>query len=261
MPTAILTTKLYIPAPQPNIVLRPRLTQQLNQAFGPHDNFARKLTLISAPAGFGKTTLISEWVSQRPQDTSQKVERSEVDPSSLSLLPAKVAWLSLEEGDNDLTRFLTYLVAALQTVAPELGQTVLHTLQSPQPPPTEALLTTLLNEITALSENIVLVFDDFHVIESQSIEKALTFLLEHLSPQMHLVIVTREDPRLPLPRLRARLIQRLNEALSPEGEFIRRLTLVSAPAGFGKTTLVSEWVNQKDEGRSQPAQRQESAYG
>ncbi|MCI0729526.1 MAG: LuxR family transcriptional regulator, partial [Chloroflexi bacterium] len=191
MSTPILATKLYIPPPRPKVVLRPRLIERLNEGLGQNQGFGRKLTLISAPAGFGKTTLVSEWVAgcQRP-----------------------AAWLSLDEGDNDPTRFLAYLVAALQTLAlsgvegmaATIGQGVLGVLQSPQPPPTESILTALLNEITALPNNFVLVLDDYHVIEANPIDHALTFLLEHLPPQMHLVIATREDPQLPLARLRGR---------------------------------------------------------
>jgi LuxR family maltose regulon positive regulatory protein len=148
-----------------------------------NEGLHRKMTLISAPAGFGKTTLVSEWVAacERP-----------------------AAWLSLDEGDNDPSRFLTYLVAALQTITTNLGEGVLGVLQSPQPPPTEAILTTLLNEITTVPHDFVLVLDDYHVIDAKPIDLALTFLLEHLPTQMHLVIATREDPQLPLPRLRAR---------------------------------------------------------
>ena len=179
MSTPILATKLYIPPPRPKIVLRPRLIERLNEGL----SSGRKLTLISASAGFGKTTLVSEWVAgcERP-----------------------VAWLSLDEGDNDPTRFLTYLVAALQTIAPNIGAGVLAALQSPQPPPTESILTALLNEITTIPDNFILVLDDYHVIDSKPVDNALTFLLEHLPPQMHLVIATREDPPLPLARLRAR---------------------------------------------------------
>ena len=178
---------LYIPPPRPKIVLRPRLIERMNEGFPS----GRKLTLISASAGFGKTTLVSEWLAG--------CERS-------------VAWLSLDEGDNDPTRFLTYLVAALQTlalskvegIAANIGAGVLGALQSPQPPPTESILTALLNEIAAIPDNFVLVLDDYHVIDAKPVENALAFLLEHLPPQMHLVIATREDPHLPLARLRAR---------------------------------------------------------
>jgi LuxR family transcriptional regulator, maltose regulon positive regulatory protein len=177
MSTPILATKLYIPPPQLRVVLRPRLTERLNQ--GMH----RKLTLISAPAGFGKTTLLSEWLAS--------CERPAV-------------WLSLDEGDSDPTRFLAYLVAALQTIAADIGEGVLGALQSPQPPPTESILTTLLNEITTIEDDFVLVLDDYHSTDARAVDDALAFLLEHLPPGMHLIIATREDPHLPLARLRAR---------------------------------------------------------
>jgi LuxR family maltose regulon positive regulatory protein len=115
-----------------------------------------------------------------------------------------VAWLSLDEGDNDPARFISYLVAALQTIKVGIGEGLLVALQSPQPPSSEALLTTLLNEITTLPEHFILVLDDYHVIDAQAVDKALTFLIEHLPTQMHLVITTREDPQFPLARLRAR---------------------------------------------------------
>jgi len=110
----------------------------------------------------------------------------------------------MDEGDNDPTRFLTYLVAALQTIVENMGEGVLGVLQSPQPPPTESILTALINEITTFPENFTLVLDDYHIIDAEAVENALTFLLEHLPPQMHLIITTREDPDLPLPRLRVR---------------------------------------------------------
>src|SRR5207248_1113746 len=182
MPTPILATKLYIPRLRPNVVSRPRLIERLNEGL------YRKLTLISAPAGFGKTTLVSEWV--------EGIER----PGARR---ARTAWLSLDEGDNDPARFLAYLVAALQTIAAHIGEGVLGALQSPQPPPTEAILMALLNEITTLPDNFVLVLDDYHMIDAKPVDIALTYLVEHLPPQMHLVIATREDPQLPLARLRA----------------------------------------------------------
>ncbi len=182
MSMPILATKLYIPPPRPKIVLRPRLIERLNEALH------LKLTLISAPAGFGKTTLVSEWVAG--------CER--LEPK------VRAAWLSLDEGDNDPARFLAYLVAALQTIAANIGTGVLGTLQAPQPPPIESILTVLLNEISALPDNFVLVLDDYHVIDAKPVDHALTFLVEHLPPQIHLVIATREDPDLPLARLRAR---------------------------------------------------------
>src|SRR6266851_838508 len=177
MSTPILATKLYIPPPRPSVVSRPRLLDRLNEGL------YRKLTLISAPAGFGKTTLVSQWLAGGAR-------------------PA--AWLSLDEGENDLTRFLTYLVAAVQTLAATIGAGVVSALLSPQPPPPASILTALLNDLTTISDQFVLVLDDYHVIEAKAVDQALTYLVEHLPPQMHLVIVTREDPQLPLARLRAR---------------------------------------------------------
>ena len=178
MSATILATKLYIPPPQPKLVHRPRLVERLN------DGMQRKLTLVSAAAGFGKSTLVSTWIADGQR---------------------QAAWLSLDEGDNDPARFLTYLVAAVQTIEPNVGTGLLTVLQSPQPPPAEVILTALLNEITTIPDNFVLVLDDYHLIDSKPIDHAVTFLLEHLPPQMHLVIATREDPlALPLARLRAR---------------------------------------------------------
>jgi LuxR family maltose regulon positive regulatory protein len=172
----ILATKLYVPPPQPKVVFRPRLIERLNE--GMH----RRLTLVCAPAGFGKSTLLGEWVAA---------------------LPRPAAWLSLDEGDSEPARFLTYLVAAMRTVAVDIGEGVLGVLESSQPP-TEPILMALLNEIDAIEDDFVLVLDDYHVIDAGAIDDALAFVLEHLPPRMHLIIATREDPRLPLARLRAR---------------------------------------------------------
>lgn len=185
MPTPILRTKLFVPPPRTQTVLRPRLIAALNEGLN------RRLTVISAPAGFGKTSLVAEWVAGcgRP-----------------------AAWLSLDGEDGDPARFLTYLVAALQTlalsgvdeIAATIGNGVLGRLQAPQPPPLEALLTALLNDIAAIPRKFVLVLDDYHLVEAKQIDSALAFLVEHLPPQMHLLLTTREDPNLPLARLRAR---------------------------------------------------------
>jgi LuxR family maltose regulon positive regulatory protein len=121
-----------------------------------------------------------------------------------SKIKNRVAWLSLDEGDNDPARFLTYLIAALRTIEPNIGTGVLGRLQSPQPPPPESILTDLVNELAAIPDPFVLVLDDYHAIDSKPVDQALSFLLDHLPPQMHLVIATREDPDLPLARLRAR---------------------------------------------------------
>jgi LuxR family maltose regulon positive regulatory protein len=185
METALLQTKFYIPPPRPKKVSRPHLVERLGRGIAS----GSKLTLISAPAGFGKTTLVSEWVHTQRGDT------------------AAIAWLSLDESDNDLNRFLSYFIAALNQVegieAP-LGKGIVNALQSPQPPPSEAVLTTLINEIAALPAQIIFVLDDYHLIEAQPIHDALAFLLHRLPPQLHLVIATREDPPLSLARLRAR---------------------------------------------------------
>jgi LuxR family transcriptional regulator, maltose regulon positive regulatory protein len=175
MTTEVLATKLYIPPIPPRAVLRSGLIERLNEGL------RRKLTLISAPAGFGKTTLVSAWAAGRRPP---------------------VAWLSLDSGDSDPTRFLTYLVAAVRTVAPDFGAGVFSALQSPQPPPTDSSLTALLNEITRLPDQCVLVLDDYHLIDARAVDQALAFLLERLPPQMRLVITTREDPQIPLARLR-----------------------------------------------------------
>jgi len=179
MAAPVLATKLYIPPPPPKVVVRTRLIERLNEGL----SAGGKLTLISAPAGFGKTTLVSEWITGSDR---------------------QVAWLSLDKGDSDLTRFLTYLIAALQTVAPNIGEGIMGALQSSQPPPIELLLTALLNDINSIPGDFVLVLDDYHVIDATQVDEALTFLVEHLPPQMHMVITTREDPALPVPRLRAR---------------------------------------------------------
>lgn len=177
MSLQILTTKLYIPATRSEIVSRPHLIKRLNHGL------RTRLTLVCAPAGFGKTTIISEWLSQCDY------------PST---------WLSLDEQDNDPVRFLMYVIAALQTIEPRIGDDILQTLQSPQPPAIDTLLIPLINAVAKTLETFILVLDDYHVIESQEIDTAFSFLLENLPPQMHIVITTREDPQLPLARLRAR---------------------------------------------------------
>ncbi|MEM7111753.1 MAG: LuxR C-terminal-related transcriptional regulator [Chloroflexota bacterium] len=176
MTTAVLTTKLFRPIPRPNRVHRPRLLQQLDSSLG-------KLILVSAAAGSGKTTLLSEWIAQQAQP---------------------VAWLSLDANDNDPTRFFTYVMAALQTAVPTLGEGIVSAFNSPQPPPIAVLFTTLINELATLENSVLLVLDDYHVIEAGPIHQAISFLLDHLPPQLRLLIATREDPPLPLPRLRVR---------------------------------------------------------
>ncbi len=192
MITPLLKTKLYIPPLRSELVLRPRLIEQLNKGSpGQNGTFAHKLTLVSAPAGFGKTTLLSEWAHR----------------GSGGNAPLHVAWLSLNEGDNDPTRFWSYVIAALQTVYPTVGESALAALQSPQPLPIESVLTALINEIaegTTGALPCVLVLDDCHLIESRAIYDGLGFLLDHLPAHLHLTIATRSDPPLALSRLRGR---------------------------------------------------------
>lgn len=179
----LLATKFHVPPARPNLVPRSRLTAHLSEGL------TRSLTLISAPAGFGKTTLVSEWCAS---------ETGRGFP---------LAWLSLDNDDNDPSRFLTYLAAALGTLKPGLGETALALLHAsrPQPPPPQIILTSLINDLDGLDASFALVLDDYHVITAQPIHEALTFILDHLPRQMHLVLLTRADPfGLPLARLRAR---------------------------------------------------------
>ena len=175
----LLETKLHVPRWQRSLVARPRLSERLRRGA------ESALTLVSAPAGFGKTTLLAEWLAVAAAD-----ERS-------------VAWLSLDPRDNDPALFWTYLVAALNTGAPAVGPGGPLLLQRPQPP-NEAGLVALLNDLDAISNDVVLVLDDYHVIDARDVQDGMAFLLEHLPPQIHLVIASRTDPALPLARLRGR---------------------------------------------------------
>jgi LuxR family transcriptional regulator, maltose regulon positive regulatory protein len=179
MPETLLRTKLFVPPLRPNLVPRPHLVSQLNQGLQP----GHKLTLLSAPAGFGKTTLLSHWVYQ-------------------SGVP--VCWYSLDENDNDLGRFISYVVASLQTVAIEVDDQILALLQSPQTNKIDALLIPMMNRISAHRGPVVMVLDDYYLIQEREIHAAVAFLLGHLPPNMHLVIATRADPPLPLATMRAR---------------------------------------------------------
>ena len=181
MRSPLLETKLYRPGPRRGLVPRPRLNEQLDRGA------VSKLILVSAPAGFGKSRLIAEWLA----GATAAGER-----------PA--AWLSLDSGDNVPVTFWSYLVAALRTAVPGIGGNELEILTSPQPPPIEVVLTTLLNDIGASGSDIVLVLDDYHLIDSREIQEAMAFLLDHMPPRLHLVISSRADPALSLARLRAR---------------------------------------------------------
>lgn len=176
----LLETKLYIPQWRPGLVSRPGLIDRLDHGA------ERKLIVVSAPAGFGKTTLLAEWLAAPKARTRA------------------VAWVSLSQADNDPALFWTYVISALQKVQAGVGQHALALLHASQPPPIEAILTTLINEINGIEGDFSLILDDVHVIDAQPIHDAIAFLLDHLPPQMHLVIASRADPPLPLARLRVR---------------------------------------------------------
>jgi LuxR family transcriptional regulator, maltose regulon positive regulatory protein len=183
VPAALLETKFYVPRSRRGLVPRPRLSERLDRGT------ASKLMLVSAPAGFGKTTLLTEWLAAGP-----------AAPGNERL----VAWLSLDRGDNDPTSFWAYVIAALRAVASGVGESALALLHASPPPPIETVLTVLLNDLGAIAADIVLVLDDYHVIDAREVQDGMAFLLDHLPSQLHVVIAGRADPALPLPRLRAR---------------------------------------------------------
>jgi LuxR family maltose regulon positive regulatory protein len=199
----ILTTKLYFPPARTSLVSRPRLVEKLDRGL------KGTLTLISAPAGYGKTTLMSEWRTSVGRDFP-------------------LAWLSLDVNDNDFVRFMNYLAFALTTLDPVLAINTLPLVQSPQHPPISEILTTLINDISEFDQQFVFALDDYHVITDPAIHGAVTYLTDHLPPQMHLVILTRADPPLPLSRLRSRgqLVEIRSEEL--------RFTIPEASAFFSQ---------------------------
>ncbi len=181
-PVQLLATKLFIPRPRADLVPRPRLLARVDAGLrGP-------VTVLAAPASWGKTTVLSAW-------------QAEAAASGSGTRP--VAWVSLDAADNDPVRFWTYVLTALNMVQPGIGDDALALLRAPQPPSIEAILTPLLNALAAAPQDVVLVLDDYHVVESGTVHAAVAFLLDHLPHQLHLVIATREDPPLPLARLRA----------------------------------------------------------
>lgn len=177
MSATLLATKLYIPTPRKDLVPRPRLIEQLEAG---QDG---KLILVSAPAGFGKTTLLVEWIQ-----SSDKL----------------FAWLSLDEGDNNLKRFFTYLIAALQKIDVSIGDGILPLLEATGEPPVEPLITTLINNFVMIESEFWLVLDDYHLITNGEIHNAISFLLENLPPNAHIAISGRVDPPINISRLRAR---------------------------------------------------------
>ncbi|MCA9943601.1 MAG: AAA family ATPase [Anaerolineales bacterium] len=180
----LLQTKLTLPRLRTNPVFRPRLLDQLNTAVSPEGSIQPKLTLITGPAGYGKTTLASQWIAQ---------------------MARPVAWLSLDANDNDEARFLAYLFAAIGTVREEIGEAALARLTSTYLyNDTEAILTALLNDLALGEETAVIVLDDYHLITTPAVHEATTFILQNMPVQLHLIITSRSEPPLPLALLRAR---------------------------------------------------------
>jgi len=210
----ILSTKIFVVPPRRELVMREGLELRLDEM--PR----RRLTLISAPAGFGKTTLISSWVDSRE-------------------FPA--AWISLDAGDNDLSRFLSYLVASLRTLHPTVGEALLAALSTAPRPPIDALLGTLINDLAAIDRHFLLVLDDYHLIESKQVHDALLFILEHASPTLHIVLTTRADPPFALARLRVRgeLLEIRAAALRFTAEEASRLFNGLARLGLSEAQLVA----------------------
>lgn len=176
MVTPILATKLYIPPTRPGLIARSRL---INKLF---EGLHHKLTLISAPAGFGKTTLLASYLSE---------------------LGMPAAWLSIDKNDNQEGLFLRYLVSALQVVDQAIGSDAVQLIEAPQPPHFESVLSSLINDVNSTNTDLTMVLDDYQNINSQSVHDEVSFLLEHIPNNLHLVIATRSDPPLPLARLRA----------------------------------------------------------
>jgi LuxR family transcriptional regulator, maltose regulon positive regulatory protein len=179
MTRPMLATKFHVPTPRKGLIGRRRLAERLNRGV------EAKLTLVSAPAGFGKTTLLSAWLA------------SGLDRQM------SAAWLSLDQTDDHARSFWTYVIAALQRVIPDVGAEAVTLLQSAEPS-IELVLAVLVNDLTALSKEVVLVLDDYHLIDAREIHAGMGFLLEHLPAQVHLVIASRADPAFPLARLCAR---------------------------------------------------------
>ncbi len=177
----LLSTKLALPRPRPSLVLREALLARLDEGL------EHKLTLLSAPAGFGKTTLVSEWIATRG-------ERQDSPP---------VAWVSLDAGDNDPVRFWRYVITACRSFHTNVGESALALLQTSRRPPLESMLTTFINELAQLACRGYLVLEDYHVITSPRIHETVTYFVDHLPATLHLLILTRSDPPLPLAHLRA----------------------------------------------------------
>jgi len=228
----LLATKCYVPRPHQSLVPRPRLLAKLNEGLRHGSGgFSRRLTLVSAPAGFGKTTLLAEWAHTSGE---------------------KVAWLSLDAGDNDVARFLGYLVAALRQSLPEIGDGALALLGATRPVPPEQVLITLVNDLAVIPEASapppILILDDYHLITNPEIHKLLAFLLENVADSLHFILSTRADPPLPLARLRARRqmveIRQADLAFTPE----QAATFLNEVTGLGLSAAEVSVLHSRSEG-------------
>jgi LuxR family maltose regulon positive regulatory protein len=223
MPISILSTKLYFPPARTNLVPRPRLIEQLNAGL------KKPLTLISAPAGYGKTTLLCDWHARLGSEYP-------------------FTWLSLDPDDNNLARFLSYVSAALETLDPNLAQGLVSELHLPELLPVEELITLLINEVNAFPHDFTLILDDYHVITDPAIHVAVVYLLDHMPPNMHLTLLTRSDPPFPLARLRA--INCLEELRADDLRFITQETIefLNVVMGLNLSMDNITALNQRTEG-------------
>jgi LuxR family maltose regulon positive regulatory protein len=217
----VLISKLQVLTVHSSVISRQRLVERLDESIN------KKLTLVAAQAGFGKTTLLCDWIHQRDVPTS---------------------WFSVESSDSDPLQFLTYLIAALQNIDKNIGLTALDLLKSPELPPLPSILTALINSITHVSENFILVLDDYHLANAQPINTVLTFLLDHLPPQMHIILSTRSDPPLPLSRLRSQ--NQMLEIRTSDLSFTREETVrfIRKNLGIDLTSDEIELLERKTEG-------------
>ncbi|MCL7455455.1 MAG: hypothetical protein M8467_20665 [Anaerolineae bacterium] len=225
MTTPVLTTKLHIPSLRRNLVPRQRLLERLDEGL------RRKLTLVSAPAGFGKTTLLAGWIQGLGAAGSP---------------PVKVAWISLDEGDNDPVRFSAYLTAALQRTDQGISPTDGEPFDSPFL--SESHLIEWINQVSALPYVFVLALDEYHLIAAQAVHDAVTFLVNHLPDNLHVVLATRGDPPLPLARLRARgqLVELRQSDLrfttEEAAHFLNRVMGLDLSAKIEPTSSSSRWT-------------------